>query len=161
MKATTVTLAAADVASVAVTLTTLNGLVAKARQISASPGFALARFTNAHVRPAPLTEVTEFAADCGPSAATKANSNSFVDFVEKFAVDTDERDEEELPDATVSIASICAIADWVIPKLQAILAKTIRRTKTSHEFLSRFEQETAITEETSLSPAHSPHDMKV
>lgn|SRR5512146_1467822 len=59
-KATTVMLVAADWASVAVTLALVSGEPAKARQTSAVPNCALERATNDHVRPPPVTPVTEF-----------------------------------------------------------------------------------------------------
>jgi hypothetical protein len=68
--------------SVAVRLTLLRGLGAKARQISAVPLCPLALTTSVQARPPPETAVTVVLAPPRKSVAMKANSNSLLATVE-------------------------------------------------------------------------------
>lgn len=74
--------------NVAVTVTLLRGLSAKARQISDVPLCAFVLLTRTQVKPAPATPVTVVAALDTLSPSIKANNNSFPEVVEKVAVAT-------------------------------------------------------------------------
>ena len=67
----------------AVTIAFFNGAVAKARQISASPGCPFARVTSTQARPAPFTVFTVMPPEEVESAEMKANNSSFGEAVEK------------------------------------------------------------------------------
>src|SRR5579864_2153809 len=71
-----------------VTVAPVRTVGAVAAQISASPGPALARLTNLHLSPAPLTVAVCFPAPGGPSAATKATRVSPAEAVWKDLVVT-------------------------------------------------------------------------
>jgi hypothetical protein len=70
----------------AVTVALLNAEVAKARQISASPGCAFVRFTRAQVNPPPVTLVTVVPPVDAESVETKARHSSFGAVVENAGV---------------------------------------------------------------------------
>jgi len=86
VNATTVIEATVLCERLAVTVTLLNLAVAKARQISAFPGCAFARFTGAQLSPPPVTPVTVMPPVDAESEATKASSNSFAAVVENGTV---------------------------------------------------------------------------
>jgi len=70
---------------VAVTETLVNGVVAKARQISAGPNCALALTTSTQVSPAPVTFIT---VPVLSSLEIKASNSSLPDVVENAGVVT-------------------------------------------------------------------------
>ena len=105
LNATTVIDAAVAWPNVAVTVTLLNAVVAKARQISASPACPFARLTRAHVNPAPLTPVTVWPPAVTESAEIKANNNSLGRAVEKDEVVTPGLAMVLSPQTTLSIAN--------------------------------------------------------
>jgi hypothetical protein len=72
----------------AATVALLKAVVANARQISASPGCALVRFTSAQVSPPPVTLLTVIPPDAPESAEMNANNSSFGTVVENAAVVT-------------------------------------------------------------------------
>ncbi len=102
--------ASTDCERVAVTLTFLRAIGAKALHISAVPDSALVRFTNTQVRPAPLTLFTVVLLDPVSSDATNARSNSFVVVVEKTGLVIVDFAEFESKLTLVSIATLAAFA---------------------------------------------------
>jgi hypothetical protein len=82
VKLTTVIDERTDRDSVAVTETFDNGAGANARQISDVPRWASVRTTSTHVKPPPLTVVTDASTPPARAVATNASNNSFAAVVE-------------------------------------------------------------------------------
>jgi hypothetical protein len=89
----------------AVTVTLLKTDGAKVRQISASPGCPLVRFTRAQVKPPPVTLVTVVPPLIGESAEMNANSSSFGTVVENAEVVIELLADVASPKAILSIAN--------------------------------------------------------
>jgi DNA-binding transcriptional regulator YdaS (Cro superfamily) len=89
----------------AVTVALLSTVGAKARQISASPGCALVRFTSAQVNPPPVTPLTVMPPEEPESDEMNANNNSFTAVVENAGVVTVVLAEVRSVEVNASIAS--------------------------------------------------------